>query len=221
MESRFPFDTPSVRLVPEKPWANAVVPTIRRPAVYRPLILGPVLLVQSARGGPWVVEVKDDRRLLPAIQTGWDAVGTQVARRRALGLNCRAAAALMVPEDAGEAVRHRPPTGCRGSLFRRRTSPLEMYGWSLLIQPRGIHGAAHVDPHDEFPDLPAFFKLPRELLDRVEFLASRGIASRPLALVTSAADFDRRPDGTFRNRFTPAADLDAAWVPSPRPDPPS
>ncbi|NDC64923.1 MAG: hypothetical protein EBZ59_13310, partial [Planctomycetia bacterium] len=166
MDSRFPFDTPSVRLVPEKPWASAAVPRTRRPAVYRPLILGPVLLVQSAPGGPWVVEVKDDRHLLPAIQDGWDAVGSQVAWHRALGLNCRAAAALMVPGDAEEPVRHRPPSGCRGSLVRRRTTPLEMYGWSPLIQPRGIHGAAHVDPHDEFPDLPAFFELPRELLDR-------------------------------------------------------
>jgi hypothetical protein len=214
MDSRFPLDTPLVRLVPE-PAPGIPVSTgvpARRRAVYRPFILGPVLLVQTVPNGSWEVEVTDDRRLLPAIQTDWDAAGRQVARYRALGLTCRAAAALIVPGDVEERGCHRLLSVCRAPFGRRRPSPLEMYGWSLLIQAHGAHGVAHIDPHDEYPDLPAFFELPRELLDRVDFLASRGVASRPLALVTTAADFAPGPDGTFRNRFTPAAQLDAAWV---------
>jgi hypothetical protein len=214
MDSRFPLDNPLVRLVPEPapgiPLATGA--PARRRAVYRPFILGPVLLVQTAPNGPWEVEVTDDRRLLPAIQTDWAAAGRQGARYRALGMTCRIAAALLVPGDPEEPYWDRLRPGCREHLGHRRASPLEMYGWSLLIQPRGAQGVAHIDPHDEYPDLPAFFELPRELLDRVDFLASRGIASRPLALVTTAADFAPGPDGTFRNRFTPAAQIDAAWV---------
>jgi hypothetical protein len=85
-----------------------------------------------------------------------------------------------------------------------------MYGWALMYQLPGATGIAIVDPHDHHPDLPAFFELPQELIDRSEHLARHGIPNRPLALITAASDFDRSADGQLRNRFASGARFTAA-----------
>jgi len=220
MESSRQLSTRAVHISPDAMMPSAGMPARERPRrlVYHPWVLGPALMIQSAPNGPWTVEVADDSRLLPALARGWGEISRRIRRYRAHGITCRAAAALMTPADAEEgigsrAIRAVPSEPGDHRPFRTRTRrPLEMYGWSLLIPSRRMPGVAIVDPHDQFPDLPAFFELPRELIDRTEYLAAHGIASRPLALVTAVGDFERGVDGRWHNRFAPAARFDAARV---------
>ena len=86
------------------------------------------------------------------------------------------------------------------TIWPARGAAIEIYGWALLY--RGRDGDALVDAHDEFDDLPAYSTAPAELADRAEHLAARGIASRPVALVTAAEDFIAGDPA--RNRFFPA-----------------
>lgn len=178
-----------------------------RSTVYRPLIVGPALLVRSPDGGPWEVEV-DDTTLAPlGCDDGSDSFD-RIARYRAQGFRCRLAATLVSPGDTCRRPRHAGSHG-RGA-DRPEHRPLEMYGWALMYQLPDANGIATVDPHDHHPDLPAFFELPQELIDRSDHLARYGIPSRPLALITAASDFDRTPDGQLRNRFASGARFTAA-----------
>jgi hypothetical protein len=67
-----------------------------------------------------------------------------------------------------------------------------------------MRGAAFVDPHDEHPDLPAFYECPLELCSRTAYLTAKGIPHRALMLVTCPEDFER-VDGRRprRNRYFP------------------
>jgi hypothetical protein len=174
--------------------ALAGLPPRRR--CYRPLVVGVAVLRQQCVGGRWVVSVSDDGRLLPVMPPGFIRLRQEVMTLRPAGGAWRLAAALVAPEDlAGP-----PPR-----LVRQAESPrLEFYGWSLLVQRPGMRGLAVVDRHEQFADLPACYESPLELIDRSEFLAARGIRSRPLALVTQPADFTASADGRLCNRFFPA-----------------
>ena len=122
-----------------------------------------------------------------------------LADLRSGGRQCRVATALVCPADV---------PGPGGPLVAANAADArlwsEIYGWSLMYQPPGFHGRAFVDRHEEFPELPACFELPLELLDRIAFLESRGIRTRPIALVTRPEDFTPVA-GRLRNRFRPDA----------------
>lgn len=138
------------------------------------------------------MRVSGDGRVLPQVPSG---PGHPQPWRRSRHATHRLAAALVAPQDIdGRPARlvadARPPR----SYF---------YGWALLYQLPGMGTLALVDAHDRFPDLPAFFESPAELVDRATFLASNGVMSRPLALFTQPADFVVAADGSVRNRFYP------------------
>jgi len=138
--------------------------------LYRPLVIGPAWLGRRTLDGRWLVPVSADGRLRPL-----------AARpRRQDGCRGLLTWALLTPEDANLDLRWRQRLR-HGSGRRRHDG--ELLGWCLLYQPREIHGWALVDAGPPESPLPAIFELPGELFDRVEFLAARGIRSRPLALV--------------------------------------
>lgn len=159
-------------------------------ARYRPLAIGPALLTRHDADGPWWVQVSADGRLRPV----WPPpVGRTppCAQRQAI--------ALLRPEDIGSEAR-------RASAGAGRRRAADIYGWCLMYQLPGMHGMAIVDAHDEFTDLPAYYELPLELLDRMDHLAGRGIPARPLALMTQPDDFEPAGRGTpRRNRYHPSA----------------
>lgn len=221
-----PLDSPSIRLLTGDSMLRP--PTAMRPSLYRPLTLGTAIVVRSPDSPRFEVEVVDDGTLLPRILHHDHETVSRLTRYRSRGLCCRAAATLVVPGDASSPLLHRPAdTVAEASIGRHRAAlphlrprrgarrrpirrALEMYGWSLMYQPVGVRGVAYIDRHDSYDDLPAYFELPQELLDRAAFLAARGIATRPLALVTAVSDFIRLPDGRRRNRFIATARFYAA-----------
>jgi hypothetical protein len=181
------------RLVSEPLCDHDAAPPARR--LYRPLVVGPVLMRRPGCGGRWWVRVSSDGRLMPAASTEPGALRRRVRRLRSTGVVHRVAAALVAPQDlAGPPPRLVPEQ-------RRPTS--EFYGWSLMYQLAGMRSVAVVDPHDRFPGLPACFESPLELLDRSEFLAARSIPSRPIALITQPADFVATAAGRPCNRYYP------------------
>ena len=190
---------------PPFPWAVARLVSAADPAArcYRPLVTGPALLERPPGRDAWTVAIACDRRLMPRAP-GPVAMLTHRARGlTARGGVCRIGVAVVGPLDAlGPAVR-------RSAEFRGATpSPrlrLDIYGWALMYQPPGMWGRAMVDADGRFADLPAVFELPLELIDRAEFLESRGFRTRPLLVPTVPADFVVGPDGRLRNRFFPDA----------------
>lgn len=148
---------------------------------YRPLAIGLARIRRTTASGPWWVQVSLDGRLRPVWDDEPSESGTTEHR-------CRAAIALVAPEDflGREPDRdHRRWGRCDGlARFRGR----DIYGWCLMYQPPGLHGVALVDAHESLDELPAYYELPLELLDRMEFLAQRGIPSRALALLAEPAD---------------------------------
>lgn len=185
-----------VRLVP----ATDNPAIARRPRCYRPLIVGPAILHRPAAGPePWTVHVSDDGRLLPLVPRSRLALRLEVDRLRTLGRHCRVATALICPADVHRTDGHATavPVGKPGIRS-------EFYGWSLMVQPPGVNGLAFVDRDDANPDLPACFELPLELVDRIAFLESRGLRTRPIALITRPEDFEPVA-GVWRNRFRPYA----------------
>lgn len=172
---------------------------------YRLLVVGAAILFRpQGTTGPWHVRVATDRSLLPALPATRCGIRSRVAALRAAGGRPRVAAAILEPRDLPAVapllratLRHHEP-------LRRR----EFYGWALMYQlPEGT-GLGLVDPHDDHADLPAFYESPLELADRQEFLLSRGVSTRALALVTQRHDFDRIDGGSPRNRFCAAAHWD-------------
>jgi hypothetical protein len=206
MSLRPSFSPAVVRLVPGGvpgiP-ADHPEPSSKKP-LYRPLIAGPAILRRC--DGKWIVSVSTDGLLRPLVPGSAAAVRGLVGRQRRSGVLCRVGLALVSPED----LRHPAaddrggamggPADLRGTCRRLR---LEIYGWSLMIQLPGMRGIAVVDAHDTAEDLPAFYESPLELVDRANHLAARDIPSRPIALVTRPEDFERRIDGSVRNRFHP------------------
>ncbi|MGB8853391.1 MAG: hypothetical protein WCC69_07495 [Pirellulales bacterium] len=165
-------------------------------ACYRPLAIGRAVLTQSVQGGPWWVQVSLDGTLRPR--------SSRMPLPRHSTSRTREAVVLISPEDIRGPVRRRAAgtSRHRGGLGQLTGSGI--YGWCLLYQPPGMHGIAIIDAHESCTELPAYFELPLELLDRAEFLAHRGIRSRPLALLAQSEDFLTPPEGgPPRNRFLP------------------
>ena len=194
-----------VRLVDTRVGFGAAVPALRG-ELFRPFVVGPAILQRPCRRAgdrsPWRMDELPGGRLLPAAPRRAVDLERVVAWRRAEGLRCRIGVALVSCCDLGSPAGGAAAPG--GVVLARarpaRGAAIEIYGWALLY--RGRDGDALVDAHDEFDDLPAYSTAPAELADRAEHLAARGIASRPVALVTAAEDFiDGDP---ARNRFFPA-----------------
>lgn len=166
---------------------------------YRPLAIGRAVLNGPSAGGPWWVQVSLDGTLRP--------IGPRVSM--ATSGRCRTAVALISPEDLPGRLRSRVGERSKRRDALSRLTGAGIYGWCLMYQPAGIHGIAIIDSHESLVELPAYFELPLELLDRAEFLASRGIRSRPLALLAQPGDFETPPDGgSPRNRFLQEIRLD-------------
>jgi hypothetical protein len=148
---------------------------------YRPLAIGLAQIRRSTAGGSWWVQVSLDGCLRPVWHEGLLEAGTAVKP-------CRTAIALLAPEDLRDSVAHclRRRPNLRGALARFRGC--DIHGWCIMYQPPGLRGVAVVDAHESCDELPAFFELPLELLDRMEFLATRGIPSRALALLAEPDD---------------------------------
>ena len=181
------------RLITDLPIDLAAADVRAATRVYRPLVIGAAVLRRTATS--WQVPVSADGRLRPLRpRSGPSGPGPSPARRVAL--------ALLAPQDmtpgAGRAARARRVT----AASERRS---DIYGWALLYQPRGLRGMALVDRHEEFDDLPACYEWPLEMLDRADFLAARGIPTRPLLVVTQRQDFVVDPAGRLCNRFRPQA----------------
>jgi len=171
-------------------------PVSRRPRrIYRPLVVGPVLLRREGPRGRWSVPVSGDGRLLPA--SGVEPLTRRLQLCRAEGIVHRVGAALVAPQDMGPVAARLTP--------RAERPRSEFYGWSLMVQFPGHDSLALVDPHERFADLPAFYESPLELIDRSEFLAGKGIVCRPIALFTEPGDFVAEAGGRLRNRFYPDA----------------
>lgn len=205
MERQSSFRSIAARLVAPPSGPAADLP-VRRP-LYRPLICGAAILRRPDGAKRWLVPVSRDGRLRPLAPDSRAGVIARLRAVRGAGLGCRVAAAVMVPQDV--------PT----AMLRRSGRPrptVEFYGWAILYQPPSMRGVAWVDPHEEFADLPAFYESPLELIDRAEFLAARGVITRPLAVVTQREDFLDANRG-HRNRFFPAAEFNRSggldWLP--------
>lgn len=165
-------------------------------ACYRPLAIGRAVLTQSVQGSPWWVQVLLDGTLRPC--------SSRMPLPPHSTSRTREAVVLISPEDIRGPVRRRAAgtSRQRGGLGQLTGSGI--YGWCLMYQPPGMHGIAIIDAHESCDELPAYFELPLELLDRAEFLARRGIRSRPLALLAQPNDFMTPPEGGLpRNRFFP------------------
>ena len=170
----------------------------------RPLVLGPAILHRQAdTQGPWRIDLADDHALIPHVPECPHGLRRVIALHEALGHTARVALALASPGDASG---HRRLAGVEATRGRGLSTVPEIYGWSLMYQLPGMQGTATIDPHDQFDELPAFFESPLELIDRSTFLAARGIANRPIALLTRPEDFVRCETGPgWGNRFYPQA----------------
>jgi hypothetical protein len=174
-----------------------------RRQVFRPLVVRPAILVRPAgSNGSWRVDVENEL-ILPSCPPTAQGIVNVVRMHEALGRECRIAAALALPADGGRAV------------FRRLTRPrrrcIDMFGWAIMFQRPGMTDFAVVDPHEHVPSMPAFYECPLELIDRSEFLTSRGIRHRPLAIVVRPEDCGTgsresapcEPGGVDRSRDLP------------------
>jgi len=212
-----PFVTPLVaRLVGPDCGESAAA---RRRHLYRPLMIGAAILRRPRTSeGRWRVRLAEDAFIRPWANRRGSSLGSRLTRLRAAGVTARVAAALVAPEDVLLATRRRSAVASRfpDRLPPRRGWVTEFYGWALLYQLPGMRGIGFVDPHEAFPDLPAFFESPLELLDRATFLRGKGIVTRPLAVLSRPEDFELGADGTPANRFFPRASFarpaDLAWV---------
>ena len=170
--------------------------------ILRPLVLGPAILTRQAKaGGPWRVDLADDQALIPHDPGSWHSLRRVIALHEALGHTARVALVLASPRDAGG--RRRRATIDESPRGARPPVP-EIYGWSIMVRPPHSRFEAFVDPHDEHPDLPAFYESPLELLDRTAFLAAKHVSHRVLALITRPEDFEQCAERAVRrNRFYP------------------
>ena len=199
--------------------------------LYRPLIVGAAILHRSTGGwrrsergiprGSWRVDVLAGSALVPDAPRKPVDLERVVAWRQRRGDTCRVAAALvsccdvttLPPLSVGEEPATSFPAkaatlACQPFEDRPRVERapgvVEIYGWALMYQLPGMFDAAAIDPHEEFDDLPAYYRSPLELVDRAAFLAARGIPNRPIALLTRQEDFcPRGVEPRPINRFQP------------------
>jgi hypothetical protein len=166
-------------------------------ACYRPLAIGRAVLTQSVQGGPWWLQVSLDGTLRPR--------GSRMPLPSHSTSRTREAVVLISPEDFRVPVRRRAAGTSRHRDGLGQLTGSGIYGWCLMYQPPGMHGIAIIDAHESCDELPAYFELPLELLDRAEFLTRRGIRSRPLALLAQPDDFLTPPEGgPPQSRFFPS-----------------
>jgi len=193
------------RLVRDTPLTDGAAECQARVHVYRPLVVGAAILREPIeRGAPWRVTLDAGPGVRPRAPASRAAIQGQVAALRRAGVACRLAAALVAPED----VVSTSPALDREQVIRRTyRCRSEFYGWSLLYHVPGMPRIGFIEPHHTFRHLPSFFKSPLDLVARAEFLARRGVRSRPLALLTQPEDFDRAADGTLVNRYVPHGTL--------------
>lgn len=152
---------------------------------YRLLVVGPTIMRKPAGGtGPWQVRVTIDGSFLPVAPR--TAAGLE--RKLAAAGAARLGAALLEPRDLRRVGRLLRPALRVAAPVR----PVEFYGWTILYQLPGLRGLGLVDPHEDLPDMPAFYESPAELADRQDHLERRGVATRAIAVVTQRADFDHR-----------------------------
>jgi len=190
-----------VRLVP-------AVPAAARPRYYRPLVIGPAILCRRRAGRePWRVEVSTDGRLRPQAPRNLPSFRRLIDTGPRSAMACRVAAALIAPDDLALGFR-KAGSGPQGTDAGRGRLRSEIYGWALMYQPTGLSGLAFVDRHDQFEDLPAWFELPLELVDRAAHLEARGFRTRPIAIITRPEDFEP-PAAGGRNRFFPTTKFHA------------
>lgn len=177
------------------------------------IVLGPAILVRPAEGrGPWTLSVRDDGPLEPVAPRCPKRLSRMLCRFARQGVHHRMASAIAVPSDF---QRHRIPLAGRLLDARRTARPTvrsggsrsavrhTIYGWALAYRFPDSTGPALVDPHDDVPDLPAFYESPVELLDRIGHLEVRGIETRPIALLVREDDFIRNDRGAWINRYFP------------------
>lgn len=197
--------------------------------LYRPLIIGAAILhrtsgsrLRSEGGiprGAWRVDVLSGGALLPDAPRRPTDIHNVVAWRQERGEICRVGAALVSccdvttipPPTVGEEGSKQVPPASVHRCFQdrprveRAPGVVEIYGWALMYQLPGMINVAAIDPHEEYDDLPAYYNSPLELVDRAAFLASKGIPSRSIALLTRREDFHPRGGVGARpiNRFQP------------------
>lgn len=175
-----------------------------RPLVYRPLTLGLAILERSAGcDGPWRVRLAPRLPLRPLTPSTPEALATRLLKLRDRGVTTRLAATILAPLDMPVLADELP------RMVRDRCRPpqtrADFYGWALLYGLGSSLPFGLVDQHDEHRDLPAFYESAGELADRAAFLTARGIANRPLAVITQPSDFDVAADGLPQNRYCTAA----------------
>ena len=172
----------------------------------RSIVLSPAMLERSADAGPWTLAVRDDGTLDPippleSCRMSWGAARCRPHRRLVY--------ALAVP---GDFQRRRIPMaghlledGRTGGRNSRRSSTVlrTIYGWAIAYRFPESTGPALVDPHEDVPELPAFYESPVELIDRIIHLEARDIATRPIALLVRPSDFLQDERGGRINRYFP------------------
>ncbi|MFM9059409.1 MAG: hypothetical protein ACKOSQ_09850 [Planctomycetaceae bacterium] len=198
MLPRTTFTTALARLV-----SGSSDPRLAR--CYRPLVAGPALLRRPPGAPTWTVALESDSLLRPRTPRRAEDLERLAAGLVRRGIACRLGAAVAGPLDV-TALDVRGTGDHRAGRLPRRLR-LDIYGWALMYQPPGLRGRAVVDADERFEGLPAVFELPLELLDRADFLESRGVRTRPLVIPTRPEDFAAGPDGRPRNRFFPDASL--------------
>jgi len=190
------------RLVPPDPLDRGSKTCAGFGCVYRPLIIGAAIMkLPSAPGEAWRVALDRDGTVRPRAPAASRDLRARVRALRAAGVPCRVGAALVCPEDLAADAGSEGPLPPRS---RPRPCRSEFYGWSLLYQPPGSPLIGLIEPHPDLQYLPSFFGSPLDLLERSDWLARRGIPSRPIALVTQPDDFDADATGNLVNRFFPA-----------------
>jgi hypothetical protein len=166
----------------------------------RSIVLGPAILVRPVGvRGPWTLSVSEEGPLEPVFPRCPERLSRTIVSLARDGLQHRMATAIAVP---GDFQRRRVPMDGR-LLHGRTTVSRTIYGWALAYRFPDSTGPALVDPHDEVPDLPAFYDSATELLDRVGYLEARGIETRPIALLVHDRDFVCDGRGGRINRYFP------------------
>ena len=177
------------------------------PKPYRPLLVGPAILLCTGRPdglrSKWSMTVHPGSPLVPVVTAGARRFARTVRLLASQGVVHRVAAAIATPLDFQRpgpiSIGDRSVASSGGPEAAR-----SIYGWSLAYRLPGDNGPATIDPHDEIPELPAFYESAGELLDRIHFLEERGVATRPIALLVQEGDFETLRDGTPPvNRFFP------------------